>query len=163
MLLRKYHRATIVGDDYIFESVKKAVEELNLPDRLVARNESYLILPAEAKEGQTSITRQDALDVMKQVEPDLSLPSYQPEVLKLIEQGKDQEAVSLAQEHGLGLSDEFYSPGKSIIHDICRRRDEAALNFLQQAIESNQFADKVPVNDVGLTPFDYLTHSINFS
>lgn len=152
-----------MGDDYVFDSVKKAVEMLNIEDRLITRDESYLILPLESREGASISSKAEVLDVMRRLEADLSLPSFQKDVLKLIEEGKDEEAVSLAQKHGLGLSDELYSPAKSIIHEICRRRDEAAVQFLEKAIASNQFADGVPLNDVGLTPFDYLTHKINFS
>ena len=149
-----YGSAVIVGDDYVFESVKQAVAELGLAEgRVVTRDEAYLIVP----EGQTS---EAALQAMAQLEPEYALPPVHARVCGLVEKKEYDEAVREAEEGGMGLTGDLYSPGKTTLHEVCRQKDEAALALLERFCES---AARVPVNELGLTPFDYFTHKINFS
>lgn len=184
---RLYPRAVIVGDDLAFAGVKQALVDVGVPEaRLVTRAEAYVILPAEVGEGEEegagSRDKAAVLAAMEEeVAPQLAVPAWQREVVALIEQGKDAEAAALGAAHGLGPGDVLYSPGKSILHDVCRRRDEAALAFLDRYVkeellgkglkaeeEEGRDGGKevpkalIPVNDVGLTPFDYLVDKINF-
>ncbi len=183
-LLQTVHRlnpqAVIVGDDLAFAGVKQALVDVGVPEeRLVKREEAYIILPLEGRSGGEGRDKAAVLAAMEAVAPRLAVPAWQKEIVALIGQGKDAEAVALGAAHTLGLGDVLYSPGKSILHDICRRRDAGALAFLTRYIEeellgkalkaevgnddeSSEPKALVAVNDVGLTPFDYLTDEINF-
>lgn len=170
---RLFPQAVIVGDDLGFAGVKQALVNVGVPaERLVTREEAYLILPSAAEEENAWV-----LSVMeKAVAPRLAVPEWQREVVSLIAQGSYEEAVALGQEHGLGVGDVLYSPGKSILHDVCRRRDAEALAFVGRFVDGLGERVKeegerdgaeggralIPVNDVGLTPFDYLCSEINF-
>jgi hypothetical protein len=177
-----FPQAVIVGDDLAFDGVKAALVEMGLPEsRVVKREEAYIILPAEGEGEGKDRDKAAVLAVMEgEVAPRLAVPGWQREVVALIGEGRDGEAVALGAAHGLGVGDVLYSPGKSIVHDVCRRRDKAALAFLDgyveevvlKGLEAEEKEEGeggapaarvlVPVNDVGLTPFDYLTDVINF-
>lgn len=146
-------RAVIVGDDYVFDSVRRAFTELQLGDRVVTREEAYIILP-EATD------RSAALEAMARMEAELALAPIHTEVCDLIKKKKYAEAIEAARSNGMGITADLYSPGKTVLHEICRQRDDEALQVLETYCET---ADRIPVNELGLTPFDYFTHKIDFS
>lgn len=158
----------------------QALVDVGVPAaRLVTREEAYLILPPDqaAEEGGSGgMDKAAVLSVMEgDVAPRLAVPAWQREVAALVEGGKDGEAVALGARHGLGVGDVLYSKGKSILHDVCRRRDAAAVAFcgrfvaeemvggpLKAEEDGGEKRAMIPVNDVGLTPFDYLHSATNF-
>ena len=178
---RLYPQAVVVGDDLGFASVKAAVAQLNVPSScLITREESYLLLPPPAaadeggggggdREGAAPPTKDSVLQLMQtEIEPRLAVPAFHAALLSLVQEGKDDEALALAEKEGVGVGGELYTPGKSLIHDICRRRDEKAVAFLKgwvggylERVEAGG-EETVPMNNVGLTPFDYLVEEINF-
>lgn len=156
--LRKYFpEAIIVGDDYIYPSVRAAVAKVNLPFTITLE-ESYIIYPHKTSYdmGKQSIIKWQTL---------LKPSDINIHILQLIKQKKLREALAVSA--GNALHTYITGLDTEILHQyICKtlRDNPDELGELWPQLFGNCYDWKPPyTNYSNLTSFDYLTHNIKWN
>ena len=91
---------------------------------------------------------------------ELQPPEQDALLVKMLKDGDFEGAAAAAKEDGgPGLFGPLYCPARTLAHEACRLGGKKALGFLK---DLSHDAAIIGVNDLGLTPFDYLTHTIDF-
>jgi len=169
MLQRVRHcfpAATIVGDDYAFESVRKAVAAAGLPFT-VTLGEAYIVFPNKASHSA------GAAAVRRWVDR-LAPPAHDRGVAALVTTGRWQEALAAcaagyadpAHIARAALDQQVVGCQRELLHhEICRAtRDKPdVLGPLWGRLFGSCREWRPPLlNHANLTPFDFLAHYIKW-
>lgn len=163
---RHFPAAVIVGDDYVFPSVRAALKQYPR-QRLVTSDGAYMVVPerAEVRRVQAAFMRLRAV---------LAPSAGQVEVLGWIRRGQYGSALDAAARHGMSLTSPLAeAAGGVVVHEIIRHaRSEGAKGrerlrevwrrLLPDDGGAALFGHSL-YNHASLTPFDYCTHDQPFS
>eukprot|EP00475_Leptophrys_vorax_P035578 TRINITY_DN58732_c0_g1_i1.p1 TRINITY_DN58732_c0_g1~~TRINITY_DN58732_c0_g1_i1.p1 ORF type:complete len:661 (+),score=146.46 TRINITY_DN58732_c0_g1_i1:46-2028(+) len=157
----QYPTAIIVGDDYCFKSVQRAISDIKKifsSERVFPGTDSYLIVP----EKWSHISSDTVRRYLKQF---LSYDKHDKNIVDLIEKERYREVLDQTKKAGKSLFD-FLSvgQGQSVAHELSRRR-KSRIQDVWDAVFKPKVEDlkgRSICNAAGLTPFDFLTHKIDF-
>ena len=152
--------AIIVGDDFCFKSVKRAVNVLRKQFLIFEGSESFIILPDDARSYHLRDVRDHYDSIMKDINKSLredkeladlvNKDGFEAYAKKAIESGKSLNARNTTCLSG------------SVVHEICRSRDKQVLSKVWEQVMDFDHWDSPLFNDACLSPFDYLSHKLLF-
>ena len=161
-LRKAFPRAFIVGDDHVFESVKRAIRTLP-KDKTIVLGESYVILPGDA----TPAIREE----------------LEASIATAREEFGDSEQQAVVKGHiGTGRVEDVlrtYSPGESVTTTLPHTQAQMSLHeslryaknkypreinedIVQKILDDSKSWNSGCVNFCALTPWDYIAHKLSF-
>lgn len=159
---RSFPKAVIVGDDHIFESVKRAVRSFPKESSIVL-DESYILLPADfPKDLRTSL--QESITSVREEYKDTPATTIVREHIKagrisdVLRAYPDGESVSTVLPH---------TEGQMALHEAIRMAKTShprafTSEVIQELIDESAKWENGSLNFATLTPWDYIAHKISF-
>lgn len=163
-LLRNLHRyfpnAVVVGDDFVFPSVKRALNRHSGPLRVLGA-EAYALVPASVRNARAVHAELDTAFRVERAR--LSIPAGDAELAALVDAHSFDEVLARCPRPiAVKLP---YHQGGTVLHKLCRTRHAAILGLWDQlfarAAEDWRKEDAI-TNVATLTPFDYLAYEVSF-
>jgi hypothetical protein len=173
-----YPSAVIVGDDHVFESVKEAVRGVRPQRCVIARDDSYIVLPIKYSRSDMAATLERVAGAVHD-----DSPATAPQIESLVKSG-DVAALEaflftdieeLWRPLGDGypsMAHVFFVHYMNYIHRKKNGRGASSRDgenadtraeFLRLAIRVvESAASPIAYTDAFVTPFDFVTHTITF-
>lgn len=163
---RCFPRAVIVGDDYVFPSVRRAVASFAQTVHVIALQEAYVLIPSghDATPFRTSVSTVRATLAPSTAEAELErlCTSRNLNATQL------ERCVELCRELAATAKQDLlhtpvqYGRAERALHTLCRTRHPALRNHWD-ALFCDAASWTAPVhNSLALAPWDYLTNKIKF-
>lgn len=152
--ISNYPNAVIVGDDYVFDTVKYAIVKFS---KLHGNKYNIYILPESYIISKIKLDGHDD----KKIKKDKSENMYK-KVKKLIENNEFDLALTIIKEHKLNMNDAVFGNNNTIYHILAKVLFQINKKDIIHEFEKYQKPEKIE-NMLLLTYDDYFNYNINFS
>ena len=157
-----FPQVVIVGDDHIFDSVKRAVRSLPKKNTIVFE-ESYIVLPDDFPVE----LRETLKESIESTREELKDTETQATVRKYIKEGKIGDVLR-AYPAGESVSSPIpHTQAQMALHEAIRVTknkypDAITDEVLRELLDDSQHWSNGSANFTTLTPWDYITHKLSF-
>ena len=156
--IKIYPNAIIVGDDYVFDTVKQALFEF------ISQNKYYIgLLPESYILSPNKLEKYNELYKKFSKKDDKDKNNDKVDILKeLITSNEFEKAIELIKKYNLDMNEKIYNNENTIYHILAMTLYKINKKDIIKLFEKIQKPEKIE-NILLLTYDDYLNNNINFS